>query len=110
LLEVDAELHPGELHPFLRAQHARFRARLPEYDAQAEFDEARRLFAESEMPFYVAVTELEHAEWLIGQARAADAEPLLADSRATFERLGAKPWLERLDSVTAQDRVAAPLT
>jgi len=110
LLEVDGELHAGELPSFLRAQHARFRARLPEYDAQAELDEAERLFAENEMPFYVAVTELERAEWLLGQGRAADAEPVMAAARETFERLRAKPWLDRLDAFTAEPEVAAPMS
>ena len=47
------------------------------------------------MPFYVAITLLEHGEWLAGQARAAGAEPLLVEARSTFEQLEAKPWLQR---------------
>jgi hypothetical protein len=46
-------------------------------------------------PFYLAVTQLEWAEWLAGQGRAAEAEPLLAEARETFERLEATPWVER---------------
>jgi hypothetical protein len=41
------------------------------------------------------VTELEHGEWLVRHDRAADAERLLAEAQAIFERLDARPWLER---------------
>jgi len=41
------------------------------------------------------VTQLEHGEWLAGQGRRDEAEPLLAEARETFERLEAAPWLER---------------
>ncbi|MGZ4256733.1 MAG: AAA family ATPase [Gaiellaceae bacterium] len=97
LLDVVDELHPGELGPFMRAQKARFRARLPECDAGAELAEAERLFEESEMPFYVAVTRLERA----GALPQAEAGPLLEQARETFERLGAEPWLERVDDAAA---------
>ena len=50
------------------------------------------------MPFWLAVTLLEHGEWLVAQA-GGEAEPLLAEARAIFEQLGAAPWLERLDAV-----------
>ena len=56
------------------------------------------LFREIAAPFYLAVTQLEHGEWLTGQGRADEAEPLLAEARETFERLEATPWLERLDA------------
>ena len=114
LLEIDAELHAGELPPFLRAQHARFRARLPEHDAEAERAEAERLFAEGEMPFYAAATAFERAAWLVGEGRVEEARPVLAAARETFERLRATPWLERVDAVAtwtvpSQQQVAAPL-
>jgi hypothetical protein len=41
------------------------------------------------------VVQLEHAEWLAGQGRRDEAEPLIAEARETFERLEAAPWLER---------------
>jgi hypothetical protein len=53
------------------------------------------LFRELLIPFYMALTELEQGEWLVEQGRATEAEPLLAEARETFERLGATPWLER---------------
>ena len=55
-------LRPGELSRFLKALRARFRARLPESDADEEFTAAEQLFRELEMPFYLAVAQLEHAE------------------------------------------------
>jgi hypothetical protein len=44
----------------------------------------------------MAVTELEHGEWLVAQGRAAEAEPLFAEAGEIFERLEARPSLERL--------------
>jgi tetratricopeptide (TPR) repeat protein len=88
-------LRLGELTPSLRAQQARLRARLPEHDAETEFATAERLFRELEAPFYLAVTQLEHAEQLAVQGRAEDAEPLLTEAHHIFERLQATPWLER---------------
>ena len=51
------------------------------------------------MVFHLAVTELEHAEWLVSEGRTDEAEPLLAEARATFEQLEAAPWLERTAAV-----------
>jgi class 3 adenylate cyclase len=96
LLSPLDELRPGELSRLLKALQARFRARLPESDADAELSTAERLFVELEMPFYLAVTQLEHGEWLVEQGRAEEADSLLAEARETFERLEAKPWLARL--------------
>jgi hypothetical protein len=56
------------------------------------------------MPFWLAVTLTEHTEWLIAEDRAAEAESLLAESRGTFERLGAKPWLARVETAGARPR------
>ncbi len=48
------------------------------------------------IPFWLAVTLLEHAEWLAKEGDTPQAEPPLTEARAIFERLGAQPWLERL--------------
>ncbi|PWU18133.1 MAG: hypothetical protein C5B48_15120 [Candidatus Rokuibacteriota bacterium] len=85
--------------PALRAQEARFRARLPEHDAESELAAAEDAFRRLEAQFHVAATQLEHAEWLIGQGRMDEARPLLAEARKIFEQLRAKPWLERLAAV-----------
>jgi class 3 adenylate cyclase/tetratricopeptide (TPR) repeat protein len=93
-------LLPGQLTPLLRAQRSRFRARIDarqgRYDRVDEnFRSAAALFLEFDCTFYLAATQLEHAEWLQAQGRLSEAEPLLAEARETFERLEARPWLER---------------
>jgi hypothetical protein len=47
--------------------------------------------------------ELEYAEWLAQEDRLEEAEPLLAEARETFERFRARPWLERLNAVGADN-------
>jgi tetratricopeptide (TPR) repeat protein len=108
LLGVVEGLPPGRYPQFLRAQVSRFRARLDSERVEDDFKGAAGLFRELAVPFYLAVTELEHAEWLVAQGRADEAEPLLAEAREIFERLEAKPWLERLSRV-AQGAAAAPV-
>ena len=98
-------LPPGHRPPFLRAQAARFRARLAaargEHDqAEQGFKTAEQIFREHSLPFWLAVVQLEHAEWLAGQERETDAEPLLAEAREIFERLKAVPWLDRIAATT----------
>jgi predicted negative regulator of RcsB-dependent stress response len=102
LLGVVDELSPAELAPYLRAQQARFRARLSEHDAEAELLAAQQLFTESEMPFYVAVTQLERARYLLDGDRVEEARPLLDQARETFEELRARPWLERVEAAESQ--------
>ena len=53
------------------------------------------MFREHGLTFLLAITQLEHGEWLAGQGRADDAGALLAEAREIFERLEATPWLER---------------
>jgi len=105
LLEVADELPPAELAPYLRAQQARFRARLPEHDTESELLAAEQLFAESEMPFYVAVTRLERARHLLEDGRVEEARPLLYEARETFEELRTRPWLDRVEAAESQARV-----
>jgi predicted ATPase/class 3 adenylate cyclase len=100
LLGLVEGLPPGRSSQALQAQVARFRARLAAErgetdEAERRFKRATGLFREMQTPFYLAVTQLEWAEWLAGQGRAAEAEPLLAEARETFERLEATPWVER---------------
>jgi tetratricopeptide (TPR) repeat protein len=99
LARIDA-LRPGELAAFVDGHRSRFRARLAavqgrEREVEPGFKAAARIFLEYGLVFWLAVTQLEHGEWLVGQGRAEEAEPLLAEARDTFERLAAKPWLER---------------
>jgi len=98
LTRVEA-LRPGERPPILTAHAARFRARMANEPAAVErgFARAAEIFRERSLTFWLAVTQLEHGEWLIARGRADEAEPLLDEARETFERLEATPWLERLE-------------
>ena len=80
---------------------ARFAARLGVFGAGEPGIEASFMAAEDNsrrlgVPFWLAVTQLEHGERLLADGRAAEARPLFEDARETFERLEARPWLERL--------------
>jgi tetratricopeptide (TPR) repeat protein len=104
LLSIVEGLPPGELTPSLRGIGARFSARRAALKGDADtasagFLAAAGIFREIERPFEVAVVQLEHGEWLAGAGRVDEAEPLLADAREIFDRLRARPWLERLDRV-----------
>lgn len=83
----------------MRAEAARFRARLggtgDRAAVESAFTEAEETFSKIELAFSFAVTELEHAEWLIANDGDAEAGPMLADATHTFERLQARPWLDR---------------
>ncbi|HEU0304671.1 MAG TPA: adenylate/guanylate cyclase domain-containing protein [Gaiellaceae bacterium] len=102
LLAIVERLPPGELSPFLGAIGARFSAqraarRADGDTAAAGFSAAARLLQEIEYPFELAVILLEHAEWLAGEGRFEEAEPLAAEARQIFERLRATPYIERVD-------------
>jgi hypothetical protein len=105
LLAIVDGLRPGQLTPLLQAQQARFQARLAVQDegtdVAADFATAESILRDLDMPFRLAVTQLEHAEWLATQGQAGEAEPLLAEARETFELLEARPWLERLQRIEA---------
>jgi tetratricopeptide (TPR) repeat protein len=112
LARIEA-LPPGRLAPSLQAHAVRYRARLTTQDGEKEkaergFATAASIFREYAMPFHLAVTLTEHAEWLTSQGRTEEAQSLLAEARETFERLDARPWLQRLDA--AATGAPAPLT
>jgi tetratricopeptide (TPR) repeat protein len=109
-------LGPEQTEPGVRAQTTRFRAQISAAAgdvtrAEESFKVAAASFREYGMPFYLACTQQEHAEWLISVGRADEAEPLVAEAREVFERLRATPWLERANALAAQlptrDRVPA---
>jgi tetratricopeptide (TPR) repeat protein len=84
--------------PYLDAQTARLRAKLAGRrgePADEGFADATRRLRELEMPYWTAVTLVDHAEYetLVGHGDAA--ETLLAEAREIFERLRAEPWLKR---------------
>jgi class 3 adenylate cyclase/tetratricopeptide (TPR) repeat protein len=106
LLRRIEALRPGERPPLLTAHSARFRARLAADPADAErgFHRAEQIFRDHQLVFWLALTQLEHGEWLVDHGRRDEAEPTLAEARETFERLEARPFLERLERGQAGPR------
>ena len=102
LREVEDTL-PGVGSPYLFAQAQRLRARLVDEPQVAEglYASAAAGLRAVRVPFWLAVTELEHGEWLVGQGRAPEADPLVRAASATLERLAAAPWLERAGRLQA---------
>jgi tetratricopeptide (TPR) repeat protein len=93
LLAVIDDLPPGRRPPYLEAHARRFRARLD--GEETGFAAAAAGFRRLGIPFWLAVTLVEHAELLAARGRSDEAEPLLSEAREIFERLNAAPWLER---------------
>ena len=100
---ADRGVPPGTRPPYLDAHARRFRARLA--DDGAGYEAAAGRFRELGIPFWLAVTLLEHGEWLAGQGQASEAEPLLAEASEIFERLAATPWLERARRLASSEAV-----
>jgi class 3 adenylate cyclase/predicted ATPase len=101
---------PGELPPTLRAHALRFQALLGENPDQ-RFRAAAAAFREYGVVLPAAKVQTEHAEWLLREGRAEEAEQLLLEARDIFERLGARPWLDRVDAtLPALARVPAEAT
>ena len=112
LLDTIGKLPPAERTLFLEAQWTRFQARLDVLKGELEHVESRFKGAvgslrEISAIFHLATTLLDYGAWLIEEGRTEDAEPLLDEARGIFERLEAKPWLERLDAL-ATLRVSSP--
>jgi predicted ATPase/class 3 adenylate cyclase len=106
LLAVIDALQPGELTPWLEAQRVRIHARLDvrrggDDHVEHRFRTATMLFDEGRFVFHRAVTQAEHAEWLTSRGRADEGEALRAAAHATFEQLGARPWLDRVEAALA---------
>jgi class 3 adenylate cyclase/tetratricopeptide (TPR) repeat protein len=112
LAEVEA-LPRAERTPFYEASVSRFRARIlalrGEEDVDRHFKRAAGQFRELAMPYWLAAALAEHAEWLSGQGGDDEAEPLFAEAREIFERLGARPWLERLEREPLREPTAGLL-
>jgi class 3 adenylate cyclase/tetratricopeptide (TPR) repeat protein len=98
----------GSRPPYLNAQARRFRARLA--GDGAGYEAAAGQFRELAIPFWLAVTLLEHAEQLFGQGQPSQAEPLRAEASEIFERLQARPWLERTAQLASAGREPEPVT
>jgi class 3 adenylate cyclase/tetratricopeptide (TPR) repeat protein len=103
LLETVEALPPGLRPRLLEAITHRFRAHLEGDNpgADRQFTTAAAQLRALELPFHLAVVQLEHAQWLMHQGRHTDADPFLAEARETFEQLHATPWLQRLEAAGA---------
>jgi class 3 adenylate cyclase/tetratricopeptide (TPR) repeat protein len=106
-----AALTPAQRPRSLEAHEARIMARLGALRGEGDMVESRYRsaaagFREVELPFWLAVTMLEHGEWLAAAGRPDDAEPLVGEAREIFERLKARPWLERLERVARREAAA----
>jgi class 3 adenylate cyclase/tetratricopeptide (TPR) repeat protein len=100
LIKFVAELPPALRTPLLSSSAARLEGLLAARrgdmrTADERLATAARELDEVEAPFNLAQILLDHAELLNRAGREDEAAPLLAEARAIFERLGAKPWLDR---------------
>jgi tetratricopeptide (TPR) repeat protein len=98
LLARIAVVPAGSRPPYLDAQARRFRARL-DGDAGGYLAAAEG-FRTLDLPFWLAVTRLEHAELTADRAS-------LDEAQSIFEELKATPWLERT-TAAADARAAQP--
>jgi class 3 adenylate cyclase/predicted ATPase len=106
LVAFVAELPPAKRTPLLRSGAARLSGLLAwrrgdARSADERFAAATRELGEIEAPYNLAQIQLEHAEVLSASGREDEATPLVAEARATFERLRAAPWLARADALGA---------
>jgi class 3 adenylate cyclase/predicted ATPase len=114
LLGLVQGLPPARRPQFLHAHVMRFQARLSDLKGEPDriepnFKAAIGLFREMAVPFWMAVALLEYGEWLVAQGRSEDAQPLLGEAGELFERLKARPWLERVErTVQAASGAAVP--
>jgi tetratricopeptide (TPR) repeat protein len=112
LVDLIDRIPRGKVPQYLHAHGARVRAHLAVRSgdgeaAEASFKRASSTFRELGVPLWTGVTLLEYGEWLARHGRAEEAEALVSESREIFERLGAKPWLERIERVQSEVGVPA---
>lgn len=93
---------PADVSRRVRGQALRLRAlvdaaRGSVHGVDEAFAGAEAVFREIGTRFRLAVTLLDHAEWLLQRGRMDEARPLLDDARAIAEPLGARPVLDRIE-------------
>jgi predicted ATPase/class 3 adenylate cyclase len=108
LLAIAVESSPGLVTRSLRGQVARLSARVSalqgDHDSvEAGFMTAIAEFRDLGAPFELGVSLLELAEWLDARGRREDAAVFGLESQVLFERLGARPWLDRVHSFLERD-------
>jgi class 3 adenylate cyclase/tetratricopeptide (TPR) repeat protein len=106
MLELVRRARPGLVTRLLRGQSARLEARLSAlrgaHDVvEAGFELAIATFRDLGAPFEEGVALGELAEWLEGRGRQDDAVAVAVESRTLFEALGARPWLDRVQTLLA---------
>jgi class 3 adenylate cyclase/tetratricopeptide (TPR) repeat protein len=95
------------------AHLSRFQARLAAHasrgeEAESSFRRAAGAFRELGVPFGLAVSLLEYAEWLTEERRADEVPALLREARAIFEELEAAPWVRRLGHAELAAGISPP--
>jgi class 3 adenylate cyclase/tetratricopeptide (TPR) repeat protein len=100
LIAVIDGLRPSEVWPSLRALRDRARARLMAARGEATdvdewFQGAEMQFRAIGVPYWLGGTLTEHGEWLAAHERSDEARVLLDEAQGIFEKLQARPWLER---------------
>ncbi|HVC86232.1 MAG TPA: adenylate/guanylate cyclase domain-containing protein [Gaiellaceae bacterium] len=101
LLAEYAHTRPVDHSPLLDAWDAHYRGRLHGLEGDQEAAKrslraALEAFRALALPFEQGRTLLELGYVLAAGGRSGDAETALAEAAAIFERLGAKPWLDRV--------------
>jgi len=89
----------GHVPPYLRAELAHFRAlthaAAGNHDTvEADLHQAMSLLSDLGYPYWLALTQIDLARWLIDRGRAAEVGSLVTDAVETFTRLGAQPALD----------------
>ena len=77
--------------------------------AETDYTAAVEGMRELDLSFHLAVVALEYGEWLAAQGRTDEAEPLVAEAREIFERLGAVAWMERAAQLPSSGRTGEPV-
>jgi tetratricopeptide (TPR) repeat protein len=113
LLAEWERMRPVDRTASLIGHRERLTARLAAQRGESEavepaFRRAASIFVELNTPYYLAVTLLERGEWLTGQGHRDEADPLLAEAHEIFDRLGAKPWLIRLEAARSTTPAEIP--
>ena len=102
LLATIDGLRPSEVWPSLRGLRDEAEARLLAPAARSTVSLTRSGrheagFRSTGIPYWLGRSLAAHGEWLAARDCAEEARILLDEARAIFERLGAVPWLDRLE-------------